>query len=183
MERYRIYDIDTQGNIYGVSGTVVKSFKTTKQAKNWIDKEIKLSEKKINSNGLKAWYTGDGNWTIAEDDGSWAIGSVKIKTTRERVEDNFGIKKFKVKVNSGVSASVRVTTQNTVLLTEKYRINKSQIATIKECMKLFNVFRSDARIQLEQTAHQQQKHEFEIMDCYDDKIEKHLLNLWILINN
>ena len=181
MERYKIYDIDTQGNVYGVSGTVVKSFKTEKQAKNWIDKEVKLGEKKINVNDLKAWYTGDGNWTIAEDNGSWAIGSIKVETTREWIEDYSGIKNFRVKVNSKVKATVRINTRNNLHLTEEYQINKSQIATVKECMKLFSVFRSDARTQMEQIARQQLKYEYQIIDCYDNKTEKHLSNLWQLI--
>jgi len=138
MEHYRIYDIE-QGNVYGVRGTVVKSFKTDKQAKNWIDKEIKLGEKKIEFCDLKTWYTGNGNWTIAKDNGSWAIGSVKIETTRERVEDRYGMKKFRVKVTSKIQATVRVTTHSNFHLNEEYQINKSQIATVKEAMKLFNV--------------------------------------------
>jgi len=183
MERYRIYDIDTQGNVYGVSGTIVKSFKTSKQAKTWIDKEVKLGEKKIKFCDLKAWYTGDGNWTIAENNGSWAIGSIKVETTRERIEDQYGMKKFRVKVNSKVNAAIRVNTRNNLHLTEEYQINKSQIATVKECMKLFNVFRSDGRMQMEQIARQQQKYEYEIMNCYHQETEKYLSNLWQLINN
>ena len=184
MKRYRIYDIE-QGNIYGASGSVVKSFKTSKQAKNWIDKEVKLGEKKINFYDLKAWYTGDGNWTIAEDNGilgTLIIGYIKTQTNRKHIEDHFGMKKFRVKVTSKVQINVRVTYSDTLHLKKEYQINKSQIATVKETMKLFNVFRSDARRQMEQTARQQQKYESEIMDCYDPEIERHLSNLWALIN-
>lgn len=168
--------------VYGASRQIVREFDTDTQARNWVDSEVKLSEKRIEENDLVAWYTGDGTWTIAEDGGSWAIGSIQIETNRERVEDLSGLKKFRVCTSSQVKVSLRVTIKGRLILSETYLIRKGHIATLREAMKLFDAFRSDARRQLEVMARDAGIPEYQIIGCFDCDTKRHLINLWQLVN-
>ncbi len=182
--RYKIYDIlpgKKYCDVIGVSGRIINTFKSEAQAKKWIDKEWKLSQKKIKSNGFEAWYTGDGNWTIS--DGSSSVGSAKLFTERRCREDWSGLKKFKVITENKIKLTIKVTWKNEITIDETFIERCSLDQAIKRMINFVKngSGHSCARMQLEQQARELGISEWKIIECYDQDGQKHCQNIFWLI--
>ena len=180
--RYKIYDIETGdnfANVKGVSGNTVKSFKTERQAKAWIDREHKLSQERVQSADLQAWYIGGDTWNIATLDAIQTVGQIKIDTSRKCVEDQSGLKKFKVRCKNELTLTLRLGYHTDITLTDKFIEYGGPRAALRKAMDWITegqVF-YHIRTQLEAKCRQAGLPEFQIIDAYHSDWRKHCLSL------
>lgn len=181
--RYKFYDIETGdnfANVLGVSGQVVKSFKTEKQAKSWIDREYKLSQERVNTTTLQAWYIGDDTWNIAtKNGGTETVGRVHIQTTRRCVEDVSGLKQFKVICQNTLQLTVRLGYNTNITLAEPFVEYGGPRAALRKAMDALGEghISYHLRTQIEQQLREVGFSEWQIMDAYDSDWRKHCQNL------
>jgi hypothetical protein len=180
--RYRNYELEVTpqvSNVIGVSGKVVHSENTEKKAKAWIDREWNLSQEDIRQSGLRAWYVGNNTWNVATNDPIETVGQVQLSTTRSRIEDWSGLKKFKVVTRNELTVTLRITWNKDIVLGDKFVDNAGPKTAVKNAMKTFaeNGFTFHARHQLEQQARAKGIGEWQIIDCWDKDELAHLRNL------
>lgn len=179
MERYRHYNITAENKITSVlnadSNVVFQG--TEKQAKTWIDREWKLSQQSIRQGNLQSWYIGDNTWNIANE--TETVGKVRINTERKCVEDETGLKEFRIRTRNEMTVTARVLYNKNVTLDDKFIEYCGPKEAIKRVMKVFEteMVYSCLRPQLESEARKSKISEYELVDCFDSNRAKHCQNI------
>lgn len=183
MYQYKIYNIsesDTPAKFHavGVSGSILFTG-TEPQVKKWIDREYELSQDKVESAGLRAWYIGADEWNIGDLS---TVGRVKLASTRKLSEDISGVKEFRVSTRTEAIVTLRLGYSVDVQIEDtfvEYTGPKTTLKRLMKCIAEKSLF-YHVRSQLEIKARKAGISEWRIIECYDNDQVKHSLNLYHL---